>query len=201
MVKRLLLLALVVIGLSAAPAQAAPILTTDTTNTDEFIGVVLFDMAFNPVLMSLSPGSLDIAAVTNPALVTSGVIAAFDATTGAFVDFALDDQIAFTFNFGSSVFGGGTWSLLVAGAPISMTDPLLLPFLVANNVGQFTLFGDLLPIIDGETQQQTGILATYRLDFIAAPEDVSAVPEPATLALVGTGLAYAARRRRSKKAA
>jgi len=181
-----------VVLFAGAPAQAAPILTPDS---DGVIGVVVFDLIGTPIFMAVTGSSG--ANVTDGAFITSGTIGvpAADLDTAIFVDFAADDAFFFDFNFATSVFDAALWSVVVDGTPIFSSDPALVPFIGAN-LGQFS-FLTLEPYFGG-TQEQVGFLATYALDFIAAPE-VTAVPEPATLGLVAMGLAAAARRRRQQK--
>jgi PEP-CTERM motif len=180
---------------SSTSAQAAPILIPDS---DGVIGTVLFDLIGNPLAYSVSGAS--VANVVDAVPLTSGVIAAADTDTALFVDFGIDDAYLFDFNFATSVFdASGLWTLVVAGTPIIATDPSLLPFF-GDNVGQFA-FLSATPFLNPETQEVIGIVANYSLEFIAAQEDVTAVPEPATMTLVGLGLAAAARRRAKKNQA
>lgn len=178
---------------SSAPAQAAPILVTDT---DAFVGTVIFDLAFTPVFQAV--GGASTANINDGAVfITNGTISGVDNDSALFSDL-VDDAYQFDFNFASSAFdfGAGVWTLAVTGNAAVTTDAALLAFL-GDNLGQFSVI-ELVPFIDGETQQQIGVIGTFALDFIASQEEVTAVPEPATLTLVGLGLAVAARRRAKK---
>ena len=179
---------------ASAPAQAAPILVTDT---NDVVGTVVFDLAFTPVFYAVSGAST--ATIVDGVPVNAGIIDTLgDPDSAAFVDLGLDDIYAFDFIFATSVFDfdAEVWSLIVNGTPLFATDPALLAF-AGDNLGRFTLLG-VLPILEPETQQALGFIGTFALDSIASQEDVTAVPEPATLTLVGLGLAAAARRRAKK---
>ncbi len=196
MVKRFFVAVVCAVALfSSTSAQAAPILIPDS---DGVVGTVLFDLLGNPLAYSVEGASG--ANVIDPALLTSGVVVATDSDTALFVDFGLDDAYFFDFNFATSVFdASGLWTLVATGTPFVATDPSLLPF-IGDNVAQFA-FLSATPFLDPETQELVGVFGTYSLEFIAAQEDVTAVPEPASLTLVGLGLAAMARRRAKKNQA
>jgi hypothetical protein len=189
------------------PAEAAPILVTQTPTVTASI---FFDNALNPTYLGFTPGSLANVDNTEGLASPAGVVVSNDADaapidSAVFFDF-VDEAIHFQFDFGSSGFdfGAGIWSLFAAGSPLApfepITDPSLTPFLAPNNIALFSIlfveqvFDDLNP------QIPIGLFAVFALDTIAAPEQ-AAIPEPATLALLATGLAFfaAARRRRATR--
>ena len=186
--------------LGGAQAQAAPILTP---TTDGVVSSILFDTSFNPIIFGGISGGSPADVIDGATTVATGGVAADIATDVEtdnlyFLDF-VDDLIVFDFDFTSSVFSaGGIWTLPAVGTQlIGGSDPALLPF-IGTNAAQFSVFGDPVPVF-GQEQEIVGFIVTYSLDSISAREDIAAVPEPATLGLVATGMVMAARRRRASR--
>ena len=191
--KRFFLAVVCAVALFASTsAQAAPIITAAD---DNLLSTVAFDTLGNPIAFGGLSGAT-IALVTDGPPISLGLVAAADSDTGLFVDLPdVNDALAFDFLFGTSVFGpGGLWTLSAVGSPLFLSDPAFLPF-IGVNVAQFSALS-LDPIFGND--QLLGYIGVYALDFIAAPDQVTEVPEPATMGLVGLGLAAAARRRAKK---
>lgn len=200
-VKRLSFLVICVVGVltSAAPAQAAPILVV---TTDTVFGTVVLDFVAGTETVTITGAG--VAEVVDGAIVNDGVVSA-DAAPAPGTDDALffdleDEALVFDFDLASSVgIGTPVWTLLVAGSGLTpITDPTLSAFLVANNTGLFSLFGD--PVVNtDQTGAPLSAVFTYTLESIAAPSQVQPIPEPATIGLVGMGILAAARARRARR--
>ena len=198
MVKRFFVAAIFLVGLMAsAPAQAAPILVP---TTDTVLGIFAIDTVAGTQTVTITGAAL--ADIVDGVVVNSGVIDADGppATDDAVFFDLVDEALLFDFDLASAVgLGTGSFSVLVAGSAITpITDPALTAFLVANNTGFFSLLVE--PVIT--TDEQGALLTalfTYSLDSIAAPTQVEAIPEPATIGLVGMGILAAARARRSRR--
>lgn len=196
MVRRIVLYAFFLSMLCVPSAQATSIFIPDGVN-----GMVA--VAFNPdggdpppdsvvvdiegtatgsVVDTVGPSNLGPAAAT--ALVAPNVVELSTGTPAA---------LNVTFNFASAIFAdGGVLQIPGIGTPVVL-DSALAGF-VGAVTGVFS-FLQATPVED-----PLGSVDLYQLVAIIGPEpDVTAVPEPASMTLVGLGIAAAAARRRARK--
>ena len=195
--KRLFLASIfaLVTGLSAPAAEAAAIVVP---SAGEIVGtiVVLDADPLNPIYDVHGIASADVFQIPgftplgNGSLV--GTSPTFPEDNLLFLNAGPTEFIEFTFLFPTSSIVGPTWTLFVSGSGAA-TDPVLTDFIALNNLAQFTFFDS--SVLFGAEQQRIGQLFTFNLDFIASPQEVTPIPEPATLSLLGVGLAAVARRR------
>ena len=201
MVKRLAVAIVCLVGLVAAPAQAAPILVP---TTDTVLGTFLVDFVAGTQTTTIT-GAAEADVFEGAVEVNSGAILAEDAQAPGALDALffdlVDEALLFDFNLATSAgLGSPVWTLLVAGSAITpIADPALAAFLVANNTATFALLGEPIFTTDPETQAPLTATFTYSLESIAAPTQVEPIPEPATIGLVGMGILAAARARRTRR--
>ncbi len=198
MVKRFLVLGVLTIGLlTGASAQAAPILVTDTPTV---IGTVIFNFSDPGATVYDIRGTATTQAFDGATPLGSGLLAGSDdpaPQNNVLYTNLVTDLMGFSFDFSTSIFTDNLWTVAVTGFPILGSDPAFASF-VGADLAQLSLLSS--EIIGGE--QPIGLIANYSLNFIVGPEQQpAAVPEPATLGLVGTGVVMAIRRRRSKVSA
>jgi hypothetical protein len=99
--------------------------------------------------------------------------------------FGAPNSLGFSFSFAASPTGGGVLS-------ITFTNPIILPCTIVPDDGSLCANLDLLVHIDGTDDDPLPFNSTVRVTQV---NDV-AVPEPATLSMLGVVLAVAAVRRR-----
>jgi len=201
-VKRLFVAAIFLVGLMAsAPAQAAPILVT---SADTVLGTFTVDLVAGTqtvVIACASPADvLDGAVVVNSGVIDASSPAAPGTLDALFFDL-VDEALLFDFDLATAAgLGTPSFAVLAAGsALLPITDPALAAFLAPDNIALFLLLGDPLFTLDPETQLPIAAVFTYALESITAPTQVEAIPEPATIGLVGMGILAAARARRTRR--
>ncbi len=189
--KRLLVLSACVVGLWSGRAEAGSILIPLDSPTP-LVASILSIGANPPVfdIQGLSAAIVDDSAT--PGVDSSGLTLGGGLPPNNNVVYLDAQGVSFTFLFPLGTFNGTLWDVPVIGSALvpPLTEPWLNNF-VGADVAQLSFLsvapiGDLAPV---------GFLAQYHLDFIASG-DTAPVPEPATIALIGSGLVMAVRRRR-----
>ncbi|HKY23359.1 MAG TPA: PEP-CTERM sorting domain-containing protein [Vicinamibacterales bacterium] len=193
------LFALVVLAVPSA--HAAPILFPSTGVIN---GTVVIPLADPTAVVYDVRGAAQVSVIEQSTLAPIGTANLFgsdpfpsDQLTLA--NLGSTEFLDFTFDFSTSTFSPtfNEWNLsVVTGTPLTaLTDPALIGF-TGHNVAQFLIAGEGTFIFDNE-QNPFALVVPYALNFILSTQpDNPAVPEPATIGLVATGLAVAARRRR-----
>jgi hypothetical protein len=184
----------------ATAAHASPILTVAAGNVVGTI-TVSADSTVAPVfdVTGAALGSVDEA--TTSEHLGAAVVNAPGGGTALLGSTTVAEALNLVFDFNSSTgVGSPEWIIPVSGSNLSptVTDPALIGFL-GSDFAHFA-FVSSTPIISNE--QQVGLALTYSLTTLngtGAPVTGQAIPEPASLCLVGTGLLMAYRRRQSSK--
>lgn len=190
--------------LSASSAQAASILFPLAGSIDGSVTFLFADPS-NPIYDVRGQATVQVVdELSNPVAVDFLLGGnPFPAASLFLVNLAVNEALDITFNFASSTFNpsfpGPDWFVSqVIGTPLTgVTDPGLAGFVGNDNVARFGLLTpEGIPIFAGD--EQIGLSFNYALISITNPDDdMAAVPEPATLSLLGAGLVMAARRRRA----
>src|SRR5688500_9462915 len=200
-VKRLIPVIVCLVGLMAsAPAQAAPILVP---TTDTVLGTFAVDFVAGTqtvVIVGAAPADVVDGVVVNSGVIDADSPAAPSTLDALFFDL-VDEALLFDFDLATAAgLGTPSFTVLAAGsALLPITDPALAAFLAPDNIALFLLLGDPLFTLDPETQLPIAAVFTYALESITAPTQVEAIPEPATIGLVGMGILAAARARRTPR--
>jgi len=117
------------------------------------------------------------------------------------------EALDLTFDFNTSAgIGTPTWIIPVTGVALSptVTDLALIGFL-GNDLASFAFVSATEVFDDSEVPVLLGNVLAYSLTSISGTGEPlsnggAAIPEPASLCLVGSGLLMALRRRRASKA-
>jgi len=188
--------------LSASSAQAASILFPLSGSIDGTVSFLFADPS-NPIYDVRGSATVQVVDESSNPIAVDFLLGGspFPAASLFLTNLTVSEALDMTFNFASSTFNptfpGPDWFVSqVIGTPLTgITDPGLAGFVGNDNVARFGLLTpDGTPIFDAN-QVVIGLTFNYALLSITNPDDTAAVPEPATLSLLGAGLVVAARRR------
>lgn len=181
-------------------AQAAPILTVDAGSVLATVSVTADPIVFT--VSGFAAGSVDEA--TTAEHLGTGVIDASAATLHAtLISPATPGEAVDLEFFLSAGLGDAEWLVNVAGTDLTTISDLALIGFVGPNVAHFALVSNTPILVDDVQVGNQFVYNLVTLNGTGAPVGSggeTAVPEPASLCLVGSGLLMALRRRRANKA-